>query len=94
MFKGPWPTPVACTAQGSWSASQNKFVPRRQLPVYERQIFPEALLGETSLPDWRTAGTTIAESKALRTWTLDKQGRLPASRTNARHQPRGDGRSG
>jgi 3-hydroxyacyl-CoA dehydrogenase len=59
------------TAQGSWSASQNKFVPRRVLPVYERQLFPEKLLGETNLPDWQTAGTTIAESKALRTWTLD-----------------------
>ncbi|MBF5004000.1 3-hydroxyacyl-CoA dehydrogenase/enoyl-CoA hydratase family protein [Diaphorobacter caeni] len=59
------------TAQGSWSASQGKFIPRRELPVYERQIFPEKLLGETNLPDWQTAGTTIAESKALRTWTLD-----------------------
>lgn len=59
------------TANGSWSASQNKFVPRRVLPVYERQLFPEKLLGETNLPDWQTAGTTIAESKALRTWTLD-----------------------
>ena len=59
------------TAQGSWSASQGKFIPRRELPVYSRQIFPEKLLGETNLPDWQTAGTTIAESKALRTWTLD-----------------------
>ncbi|QIL81800.1 3-hydroxyacyl-CoA dehydrogenase [Diaphorobacter sp. HDW4A] len=59
------------TAQGSWSASQGKFIPRRELPVYQRQIFPEKLLGETNLPDWQTAGTTIAESKALRTWTLD-----------------------
>ena len=59
------------TAQGSWSASQNKFVPRRVLPVYERQLFPEKLLGETNLPDWQTAGTMIAESRALRTWTLD-----------------------
>ena len=59
------------TAQGSWSASQQKFIARRELPVYQRQIFPEKLLGEDNLPDWRTAGTTIAESKALRTWTLD-----------------------
>ena len=59
------------TGNGSWSASQNKFVPRRVLPVYERQLFPEKLLGETNLPDWQTAGTTIAETKALRTWTLD-----------------------
>ena len=74
VFKGPVADAGGVhTAQGSWSASQGKFVPRRQLPVYERQIFPEALLGETSLPDWRTAGTTIAESKALRTWTLDSK---------------------
>ncbi len=59
------------TAQGSWSPAQKRFVPRRELPVYARQIFPEKLLGETNLPDWQTAGTTIAESKALRTWTLD-----------------------
>ena len=59
------------TAEGSWSATLKKFVARRVLPVYERQLFPEKLLGETSLPDWRTAGTTLAESKALRTWTLD-----------------------
>lgn len=59
------------TAQGSWSAAQGKFIARRVLPVYERQLFPEKLLGETNLPDWQTAGTTIAESKALRTWTLD-----------------------
>ncbi|MEG0937471.1 MAG: 3-hydroxyacyl-CoA dehydrogenase NAD-binding domain-containing protein [Comamonas sp.] len=59
------------TANGSWSASQAQFVPRRVLPVYERQLFPEKLLGETNLPDWQTAGTTIAETKALRTWTLD-----------------------
>ncbi|EPD41783.1 MULTISPECIES: 3-hydroxyacyl-CoA dehydrogenase/enoyl-CoA hydratase family protein [Delftia] len=61
------------TAQGSWSPAKGQFVPRRVLPVYERQIFPERLLGEDSLPDWKTAGTTIAESKALRTWTLDGQ---------------------
>lgn len=61
------------TVQGSWSPAKGQFVPRRVLPVYERQIFPEKLLGEDSLPDWKTAGTTIAESKALRTWTLDGQ---------------------
>ena len=61
------------TAQGSWSPAKGQFVPRRVLPVYERQIFPEKLLGEDSLPDWKTVGTTIAESKALRTWTLDGQ---------------------
>ena len=59
------------TAAGSWSPALGQFVPRRVLPVYERQLFPEKLLGEASLPDWQTAGTTVFESKALRTWTLD-----------------------
>ncbi len=72
VFKGPVAEAGGVhTAEGSWSASQSKFVPRRQLPVYERQHFPEPLLGEKNLPDWRTAGTTVAGSDALRTWTLD-----------------------
>ncbi len=72
VFKGPVAdTGGVHTAQGSWSARQGKFVPRRQLPVYERQYFPEKLLGEDNLPDWRKAGTTISETDALRTWTLD-----------------------
>ncbi|WP_311222545.1 MULTISPECIES: 3-hydroxyacyl-CoA dehydrogenase NAD-binding domain-containing protein [unclassified Acidovorax] len=71
VFKGPVADAGGVhTAEGSWSASKSKFVPRRQLPVYERQHFPERLLGE-ALPDWRTAGTTVSESDALRTWTLD-----------------------
>lgn len=58
------------TAQGSWSASAEKFVARRALPVYERQLFPEKLLGE-ALPDFRTAGSTLHEDDAIRLWTLD-----------------------
>ena len=61
------------TAQGSWNAAEKKFVARRILPVYEKQLFPEKLLGEDSLPDWKTAGTTLFENKALRAWTLDDQ---------------------
>ncbi len=61
------------TAEGSWSPAQGKFLPRRVLPVYERQIFPEKLLGEASLPDWKVAGTTLFETKALRAWTVDNQ---------------------
>jgi 3-hydroxyacyl-CoA dehydrogenase len=58
------------TAKGSWSASKGEFVARRALPVYARQHFPEALRGET-LPDFRTAGTTLFEDDAMRLWTLD-----------------------
>lgn len=63
------------TPQGSWSAAENRFVPRRDLPVYARQLFPERVLGEAgdAAQDWRTAGRTLTESKASRTWTLDDQ---------------------
>jgi len=73
VFKGPVAEAGGVhTAQGSWSASQGKFIPRRQLPVYERQYFPEALLGET-LPDYKTAGKTLHEDDAIRLWTLDDE---------------------
>ncbi|HEY3047540.1 MAG TPA: 3-hydroxyacyl-CoA dehydrogenase/enoyl-CoA hydratase family protein, partial [Polaromonas sp.] len=57
------------TDQGSWSASANKFIPRRQLPVYERQFFPENVLGSKA-PSFETAGTTLHEDDAIRLWTL------------------------
>ena len=63
------------TPQGSWSAAESRFVPRRELPVYQRQLFPERVLGEVNTPalDWKTAGRTVSESKASRAWTLDEQ---------------------
>jgi 3-hydroxyacyl-CoA dehydrogenase len=70
VFKGPVAEAGGVhTAQGSWSASAGKFVARRALPVYERQYFPEKLLGE-ALPDFTTAGTTLHEDDAIRLWTL------------------------
>ena len=58
------------TEQGSWNPSKNAFEKRRDLPVYQRQPFPELLLGEAG-PKFQTAGTTIEENDALRVWTLD-----------------------
>jgi 3-hydroxyacyl-CoA dehydrogenase len=58
------------TAEGSWSASANKFIARRELPVYQRQFFPENVLG-SSAPAFQTAGTTLHEDDAIRLWTLD-----------------------
>ena len=58
------------TPQGSWSASANKFIPKRQLPVYARQHFPEDVLGAKA-PSFTTAGTTLHEDDAIRLWTLD-----------------------
>ncbi|WP_426146470.1 3-hydroxyacyl-CoA dehydrogenase/enoyl-CoA hydratase family protein [Polaromonas sp. DSR2-3-2] len=58
------------TPEGSWSASSQKFIPRRQLPVYARQHFPEDVLGAKA-PAFEAAGTTLHEDDAIRLWTLD-----------------------
>lgn len=71
VFKGPVAEAGGVhTAQGSWNPTKGVFEPRRSLPVYERQHFPELLLGEAG-PTFETAGTTISEDRNLRTWTLD-----------------------
>ena len=57
------------TPEGSWSASSQTFVPRRKLPVYERQHFPEDVLGAKA-PSFAIAGTTVHEDDAIRLWTL------------------------
>ncbi|MCB2035885.1 MAG: enoyl-CoA hydratase/isomerase family protein [Ottowia sp.] len=73
VFKGPVAEAGGVhTAEGSWSAATGRFEPRRQLPVYERQLFPELLLGEAG-PRFQTAGKTLAETDAVRVWTLDDE---------------------
>ena len=56
------------SAQGSWNPSTEQFEPRRNLPVYARQIFPELLLGEAGARPERS-GQTVLENEALRLWT-------------------------
>ena len=58
------------TPEGSWSASQGQFVPRRTLPVHARQLFPESVFGADA-PDANKAGTTISDQGDVRVWTLD-----------------------
>ncbi len=58
------------TAEGSWSASAGKFIPRRTLPVYARQHFREDVLGAQGVKA-ETAGKTLHEDDAIRLWTLD-----------------------
>ncbi|VTU13897.1 putative 3-hydroxyacyl-CoA dehydrogenase [Variovorax sp. SRS16] len=58
------------TPEGSWSASQNRFVPQRKLPVHARQLFPESVRGANA-PDANQAGTTIQDEGEVRLWTLD-----------------------
>ncbi|MBA3593737.1 MAG: 3-hydroxyacyl-CoA dehydrogenase/enoyl-CoA hydratase family protein [Pseudomonadota bacterium] len=71
VFKGPVADAGGVhTPEGSWSASAKKFIARRELPVYERQFFPENVLGSNA-PSFTTAGTTLHEDDAIRLWTLD-----------------------
>ena len=73
VFKGPVAEAGGVhTAAGSWSASSGKFIPRRNLPVYKRQHFPEDVAGcITSKAE--TAGKTLYEDDAIRLWTLDDE---------------------
>jgi len=58
------------TGEGSWSASQARYLPRSTLAVYGRQHFPEALAGEGAQAAI-TAGTEVFKNDEIRLWTLD-----------------------
>jgi len=71
VFKGPVAEAGGVhTEQGSWNPATGRFEPRRALPVYQRQPFPELLLGEAG-PRAAGAGKTVFEDSAIRVWTLD-----------------------
>ena len=71
------------TPEGSWSASQGRYLARSALPVYLRQHFPESLLGE-GRPPAITSGTEVYKNDEIRLWTLDGQV-LIASITSKMH---------
>ena len=84
VFKGPVADAGGVhTAQGSWSAAEQRFVPRRELPVYQRQIVPELLLGEAG-PRADTVGTTVFEDDTLRAWTPDGEVLVATLKTKMR----------
>ena len=58
------------TPEGSWSASQKKYLPKSTLPVYQRQHFPEALFGAGGV-DPLKSGTEEFKNDEVRAWTLD-----------------------
>lgn len=73
VFKGPVADAGGVhTEKGSWNPTTKKFEPRRVLPVYQRQLFPELLLGEAG-PKFETAGKTLEENDSIRLWTLDDE---------------------
>ncbi len=55
--------------QGSYSASRNVYVLRSTLPVYQRQFFPERVLGEGGATPAKS-GETLYENDGVRLWTL------------------------
>ncbi len=84
VFKGPVADAGGVhTEQGSWNPATGKFEPRRQLPAYQRQLFPELLLGEGG-PRPATAGKTLLETDAVRVWTLDDEVVIATLKTKMR----------
>lgn len=73
VFKGPVAEAGGVhTPAGSWNPTAGTFAPVRKLPVYERQHFPESVLGANA-PVAETAGKTISEDESIRLWTLDDE---------------------
>ncbi len=71
VFKGPVADAGGVhTPKGSWSASAQRFMPRHQLKVFQRQYFREDVRGADA-PRAETAGTTVYEDDAIRLWTMD-----------------------
>ncbi len=68
-----WALEAGCTgvhtAEGSYSASKNAYVPRSTLPVYQRQLFPERVLGESAAAPEKS-GETLYENDGVRLWCL------------------------
>ncbi|MDO5626409.1 MAG: 3-hydroxyacyl-CoA dehydrogenase/enoyl-CoA hydratase family protein [Pseudomonadota bacterium] len=84
VFKGPVAEAGGVhTDQGSWNPTTAQFEPRRVLPVYERQLLPELLLGEGG-PRPATAGKTLEENAAIRIWTLDDEVVIATLKTKMR----------
>jgi 3-hydroxyacyl-CoA dehydrogenase len=56
------------TSDGSWSASQNKYLPKSTLPVYARQAFPESV---GAAADPLKGGTEEFKNEEIRVWSAD-----------------------
>ena len=84
VFKGPVAEAGGVhTPQGSWSPAAQAFIPRRKLPVYARQHFPEDVQGAQAASP-ATAGRTLHEDAAMRLWTLDEEVLIASIKTKMR----------
>jgi 3-hydroxyacyl-CoA dehydrogenase len=61
---------------GAYSPAADRFVPRPTLPVYARQRYPDAVLGERF-----DRGTTVFETEALRLWHLERDVAIASFKT-------------
>ena len=57
-------------ADGSWSAAESCWVPRRELPVYQRQPFRETVLGAAP-NDALKSGQEVFRNDEVRVWSRD-----------------------
>ena len=58
------------TPEGSWSPSKGTYVPGSSLAVYQRQHFPETVLGAGAVAPLNS-GTEVFKNDEVRVWTLD-----------------------
>jgi 3-hydroxyacyl-CoA dehydrogenase len=58
------------TPEGSWSPSKRAYLPRSTLPVYQRQHFPESVLGSGPVAPL-ASGSEVFRNDDVRLWTLD-----------------------
>jgi 3-hydroxyacyl-CoA dehydrogenase len=58
------------TPEGSWSAAQQRYLPTSSLPVYQRQAFPETVLGAGAVAPLKS-GTEEFKNAEIRVWSLD-----------------------
>ena len=58
------------TPEGSWSPAKKDYIPRSTLPVYQRQHFPENVLGSGAVEPLKS-GTELFRNEEIRVWTLD-----------------------
>jgi 3-hydroxyacyl-CoA dehydrogenase len=70
VFDGPVPEKGVHTPEGSWSAAESRYVPRSMLPVYQRQHFPETVLG-AGAPGALKSGSEEFSNDEIRVWSLD-----------------------
>jgi 3-hydroxyacyl-CoA dehydrogenase len=67
------------SAEGAFAPARDAFEPRRELPVYRRQLYPDPVLGEAQAE----RGTTMFETDAVRVWQRGSDVAIVSFKTKA-----------